>query len=362
MSAPFPPVSRRQRVLAVALEGPKDEAREALRELASLSDLEALAFHHRLAPALARRLEAPPAPLAAALHRTAAIGLATELELHQAGEALDGEGLAWVVIKGCDLRSRVYARREDRPVGDVDLLVPREDLAGARRALEAAGWRSRAAGPRYERFLRDEGYCWQAHRPGGPLLEVHFRLWGLVPGALAEEILRARRSEPPRPCPAHAYLLAALHAWMDPPPRPLATWWDLQRLAAETTTPALVEGIVRACREHQLQLPVALAACQAAALWPGASAHSSVAEVLALELRTTEARLYRRFLSHGETAVTLGRLTLARLLARRPSRSGWRAVLRRLWAHPGVVERATEEGTPWFARRLQYFLGRYPRR
>ena len=31
----------------------------------------------------------------------------------------------------------------------------------------------------------------------------------------------------------HAYLAAAVHAWLSPPPRGVGIWWDLERIAFE---------------------------------------------------------------------------------------------------------------------------------
>ncbi len=140
-----------------------------------------------LGAAIADRLAArdiePGRGLRRQAQRAAATQLLVQTDLERLSSALDR--IPWMLFKGCDLASRAFARPDHRPVADIDILIREHDLEQARSALEAAGWSALYDGPRSERYLKSEGYCWQAVRPGGSVLEVHYRLWGSVPEELA---------------------------------------------------------------------------------------------------------------------------------------------------------------------------------
>lgn len=345
--------------LAAALAGDGD----ALAALAADPDAIELARVHRVGPALslrARRLGID-GPAAQSWHRgliaVAAHRLHVEDRLGTVGAALGavGEaGVPWLPLKGCDLGARVYRYPEERPVGDIDLLVPRAELPRAQAALRAAGWRGIAESPRVERYLRDEGYAWQAQDSAGLLLEVHVRLWGIVPAGLGAALLAAAVPDPTlgpsgRRLPfAHAWLVAAVHTWLNPPPRPLLAWWDLERIAA--AEPGMAEEAGRLAEAWDLQLPAGLAAAQVAELWES-EPNRRIADRLLGGLRPLERLAARR----GE-AVGLKSIVLARLLSGRASRAGWRSLPRRVWAHPGIVEQETPAGRSWPMRRLAHVL------
>jgi hypothetical protein len=297
-------------------------------------------------------------PAAQSWHRAlimvAAHRLHVEDRLRGLGAALGAAGVPWLPLKGCDLGTRAYRNPEERPVGDIDVLVPRADLPRVQAALRAAGWRGLADSPRMERYLRDEGYAWQAQDSAGLLLEVHVRLWGIVPAGLGAALLAAAVPDPTlgssgRRLPlAHAWLVAAVHSWLNPPPRPLLSWWDLERIAA--AEPALADAAVRLAEAWDLQLPAGLAAAQVAQLWPSAP-NRTIAERLLGGLRPLERLAARR----GE-AVGLKSIVLARLLSGRASRAGWRSLPRRVWSHPGIVEQETPAGWIWPARRIAHLM------
>lgn len=69
-------------------------------------------------------------------HRTLLAGVAGDAVL----EVLAGAGLRPVVLKGGALARAVYSHRADRPMLDLDVLLPREVLPEARRRCEEAGW------------------------------------------------------------------------------------------------------------------------------------------------------------------------------------------------------------------------------
>lgn len=345
--------------LAAALAGDPD----ALAALAADPAAAELARIHRVGPALslrARRLGIG-GPAAESWHRAliavAAHRLHVEDRLGAVGAALGQAGVPWLPLKGCDLGARVYRHPEERPVGDIDMLVPRAELPRVQAALRAAGWRGLAEGPRMERYLRDEGYAWQAQDSAGLLLEVHVRLWGIVPAGLGAALLAAAVSDPAlgpsgRRLPlAHAWLVAAVHSWLNPPPRPLLAWWDLERIAAaEPAMADLAENAARLAEAWDLQLPAGLAAAQVVQLWPSPP-NRAIADRLLGGLRPLERLAARR-----GGAVGLKSIVLARLLSGRASRAGWRSLPRQVWAHPGIVEQETPAGWSWPARRTVHVL------
>ena len=145
--------------------------------------------------------------------------------------------------------------------------------------------------------------------------------------------------------------MAAVHTWLNPPPRPLLAWWDLERIAAaEPGLADLAEDAARLAEEWDLQLPAGLSAAQVARLWPSAP-NRAIADRLLGGLRPLERLAARR----GE-AVGLRSIVLARLLSGRASRAGWRSLPRQVWAHPGIVEQETRAGQSWPARRLAHVM------
>lgn len=267
----------------------------------------------------------------------------------------------WAPFKGCDVGPRAFGIREQRPTSDVDLLVDPDDFDGVRRDLESVGWRSVTSSERREKYLRQEGYAWQATGPAGALLEVHFRLWGLVPSGIVTEMLRQAIPDPMlgpsgrRLSRTHAYLVAAVHAWTNPRPRRLLDWMDLSRLARDSGENLATE-IVRASRRWSLELPVCLSAVVADRLWPG-EVHRRVAEELLACLHSAEKRAYGWVGEQGFDAISYEEVVLARLLSGRPSRMGWRSVWRRVWEHPGMVEEQTPDRWWWPRRRWSSVVG-----
>jgi len=280
--------------------------------------------------------------------------------LVQVSETFDAIGVDWIPLKGYDLGTRVYQRPEERMTSDLDLLILEKDFERARQALRDVGWRGVATGPRAQRYLTEEGYAWQAVDDDGVLLELHFRLWGSVPSGLADAIFKASAPDPSLPLRGrrlrlhHAYLIAAVHTWLSATPRGVGLWRDLERLA--TTSPSqLVRDVIDSANHWKIQLPVLLASEIAGRLW-NQDVCRSIASELEPRLRLPE-RLALAVARRGDPGQTsLGLLSLARLASARSSRHGWRMIWRRLWAHPGIVETATEPGWPWLRRRVWYQL------
>ena len=321
---------------------------------------------HRLGPAIFLRLrragviqsEAPA--WRSSFLRTAVTHLAIQATLRRVSEALGAADVAWAPIKGGDLCTRVYDQPEERPMVDLDVLISHKNYLVAREALEQRGFTSLECGKSGDQFVLDEGHCWHARSPDGMLLELHTRLWGWVPEGIAEDALASSTPDPRlghtgRRIPLlHAFVIAALHAWSIPTPRPLLCWWDLARIV-QVAGSRLPEAVIETAGRYGIQLPVGLAAAQTAGLWRLPECER-MASVLLSDLRWAETSAARRAFSRGTDALPLAGLCLARLLSRRPSRQGWNTVRRRLWAHAGIVEQSTPAEWPWAIRRAVHLL------
>ena len=336
-----------------------------------------IARSQRLASALALEataadLDGPAlAPWRARLRQVAAHSMVLEQALESTGRVLGEAEVSWAPLKGLDLASRIYPRAEQRPTSDVDLLVASGDLDRAQAALLAAGWKPLSPGRRVERYLREEGYAWQARAPGGVLVELHYRLWGSVAPEAGDAMMDAAglEVEPSQdslgPAArrlrlADAYVLAAHHLWLDEPPRRLGAVRDLTMIsrAMSSSAPAtenFASEVERSATRLDLHLPVTLGARWSAELWRE-SVCREIVERLTARLAWSESRWLRAQSTPSTASYT--RMTLARHLAGRRTRHGLaRLAWRRLWAHPGIVEAAYgDESHPFWRRRLEYQL------
>lgn len=289
--------------------------------------------------------------------RGAAQLLLAESQLKEIGHELGRVGVTWLPIKGVDLATRgVFEHPEERPFSDVDIMVVSEDLDRARSALNESGWQSLYRGEHAESYLIDEGYAWPATR-SGTLLEVHHRLWGLLPTATAPSLIEDSLPAPElgptarRPSLAWAWVLAAVHGWLSPH-RDLLLWRDLERVSAASSHD-LGEEIETLCRRFGLALPLTAACAVTARIFDDAF-HDRLVPILAADLRPIE-RLTRP--STARDRRSLGGMILARTLSARPARRGWRSIGRHFWPHPGVVEQRTPSSWTWPKRRLACLLG-----
>jgi len=333
---------------------------EALRMLTNDPSLAAACVPHGIVPLLYERCyEAGiSSPVTDGWRRSLMLSAGNWLLVMNAllslADALGNEEIPWAPIKGVDTGTRLFARVEERPIADMDILISETDLDRARTSLEAAGWRGRDD-TESATYVASEGYNWQAWDKSGVLLELHHRLWGFV-GAEAPGDLWTRAFADPSLGPtawrlhsAHVFMLGAIHAWLHPGPPRLIYWWEL-KLIGEDAKPDLVEGVVDTANRWGVQLPVALAAGYATELWDQ-PACGAIADKLMANLRWPE-RLAARHAGHaGMDSLTLNRIYLARLLSRRPSRMAWKAAWRRLWPHTATVSGSTPMSWPWWGRR-----------
>ncbi len=360
------PFSEAERLTAAAMTGDPLALEEAIRRVAS-GELAVEEIGARAAVLLAHRaaraepsLE-PPLPLRSLRARAAALWLLIERSLRSLGGALAAADVSWAPIKGADLATCVYAAPDLRPMADVDLLVREAEYPAARRALERAGWTSGVPGDRFDRFVAEEGSAWTAVHEALPLpVELHLRLWGFAPAGLGDALL-ARAAPDPELGPAgrrlrlaDAFVLAALHPWLHLPPRRLGGWWEV-RAILEAGGEALVPEILAVAGETGLELPVLLSAAQVETLWDDPRA-TALRGLLTPRLRAAERAAAHRALRRSPNETSIERLALARLLAGRSSRSGLRPIYRRLWAHPGIVERLTPAAWSWPRRRAVHVL------
>ena len=350
---------RELRLVADAVDGD----RQALEWLGATHPGAARAMEAALA--FAARSIGLSVPLAwrRALRECTANWLLIEPTYDRAAAAL--EPLAWTAIKGYDTAHRYYRAREQRPAKDLDLLVHEHEAERAIGLLEHAGWRGLYPGRRAQRYLFEEGYCWQAIGPGGALLELHIRLWPLLPAELAAEVItgseHSQAHRGPRAC--HAYILAAVHYWLQERPRRMVDLFDLEHIVRATDDlAALAVEIVDCARRHQIQLPLALTADLCNQIWPD-DLHADLVSALLPELSRSERWLLSRAGRAGPDAVGSDWVQASRWLAGRPSRRRPAGALRRVWPHPGVVERETPGAWTWPRRRFVHLLrGRPPAR
>lgn len=194
-----------------------------------------LASWHRVLPLLHQHLAAVaeaggtvPAPVLEELQRLAresmARGLYLRTELGRVLAALAAEDVPVVLLKGAALVETVYPHVGLRPMGDLDLLVPREDVERAHEAVRALGYEVKGA-----KVQERDDDAWLAtihhHLPlvlpaTGAVVELHHRIlvdrhgWD-VDGVWARA--RPLDASPPRlvPAPEDLFLHVAAHFALD---------------------------------------------------------------------------------------------------------------------------------------------------
>jgi hypothetical protein len=136
-----------QLLLLTAGREKNDEAiRALLARPLDWAKLTWLSEEERATPVLWRRLSAIASLPAEAqpLHRMAMVAefrmMHLESRLLSALDTLAEAGVEPVLLKGAALALTVYGSFVARPMTDVDLLVPRDEVLGARDALLASGW------------------------------------------------------------------------------------------------------------------------------------------------------------------------------------------------------------------------------
>ncbi|MBC8446879.1 MAG: nucleotidyltransferase family protein [Chloroflexi bacterium] len=116
---------------------------EALLDLAAKQRVSPLLYHRLVARGLETRV---PAEIMQGLRRAYLVNAARNMRLHhELGEIVSGlrrGGIAVIVLKGAFLADAVYDNVALRGIGDIDLLVPQEDVTKSREVLTALGYHS----------------------------------------------------------------------------------------------------------------------------------------------------------------------------------------------------------------------------
>lgn len=143
-------------------------------------------------------------------------------EVFRVIQALNAAGIESILLKGADLRMRLYGESAVRPMGDLDLLISGEHVVRVKSILEGLGLalQSQCADPRpgFRELFRNELHF--NPPPGGSLLvDLHWRLSG-VDNFYTLPFPRLERMAVPwschgQPvkvlCPEHAFIHLALH-------------------------------------------------------------------------------------------------------------------------------------------------------
>ena len=349
---PAPPAIHSK--VAAALDGDRDALTAVLED----EGLESWITFHRMGPALfvAAHDLGVEGPAVERCHEACLIAAGRWIRLRavlsRVGAALDSSEIPWIPFKGLDTAERFFPRPELRPTSDLDVMVPAGLLEPAMRALEGDGWAFPAT-PLLERYQRDEGYNWHGRAAFDESLELHFRLWGMVPDSIVEACWRTAVPAPElgrfgcRLEPSMAFVVSAVHSWVHAGRPQFIYWWEMKLIADQLEESG---AIAHLAREHGFELPVGLAAEYVGRLWDQPLCAELGANLLA-DLRLPERVTLRTVRRLGIDALTLERLYLTRLFARRPSRMGWKSLFRRIWPHPGVVEKTTGSELAWWRRR-----------
>ncbi|MFZ2087954.1 MAG: nucleotidyltransferase family protein [Desulfobaccales bacterium] len=238
--AGFHPESSRfkARCLSRLLSGPPAERQACLRELLTGSDpgcLEAL-HQESLFPFLYSSLiwqdcqiSAPLSLLGKFKHDYLCAlqqSVVHEAEALQVIESMVAAGIGVILLKGADLRLRVYNDPAARPMTDLDLLVPPEDVAPARKVLAGLKYRVTLSHTHQRPGFREQFAPADIYEPPpGLTLKVDFH-WGLwnefsVYGLPLTPILDGARPASFRGVPVrvmapeHLLMHLCLHAYWD---------------------------------------------------------------------------------------------------------------------------------------------------
>lgn len=148
--------------------------------------------------------------------RAAARTIAADAALTLVASDFEAARIPAVLLRGPAIAARLYDPGEDRHYGDVDLLVPRERLAAARRRLLALGFTQRSGGMPELQALWDHAETWESELRGTSI-DLHHRVWGI--DHLAWQVLgehtrafRCGDALVAAPDDAGIALLVALHA------------------------------------------------------------------------------------------------------------------------------------------------------
>lgn len=364
VAATAPAFDRWQRTVADAAAG---DAGAVARLAASPDDSRAAVAASRMggilySRALACEVDGPAVEEWGLVARSTAIRrMLLDQALFEVGGILDDAGVPWLPLKGMGLPEGTYERLEERPTSDLDLLVAPADFERAAGALREAGWTAVNSDPMAWQWTLEDGYNWQAVGTLPVVLELHFRLWGSITETFVLDLLRRTHAAPARGrealaiAPPDAAIIAAVHVWQTPVPRPLLFLWDLHRLVDHVLDQEGREALVSWGCQAGLQIYLALSLLCVTRLWPS-EVNAALAHRCVGATRRFERRLLRRAAGRDWDRISLGHIVGARLLDRRPSRTGWRAPLRSVWPHPGLLATRYPDIPGRVRRRLRFLV------
>ncbi len=159
------------RLLVLAIRPPGPESEEEISRLArsglDWQLLGRLAEHENVTPILWQRLRPHAAAVPPELaHRLRGQAVVTEFRMAMTESVLEdvvtrltAGGIPVLLMKGAALAKTVYASFAERPMGDLDLLVPAAEAERGWKALVSSGWRVEFVG-------QEEFYGRHHHLPG----------------------------------------------------------------------------------------------------------------------------------------------------------------------------------------------------
>ncbi len=111
-------------------------------------------------------------------HRLATLqAMLTRHELRECARLLEAAGAAPIALKGAWLGAHAYPAPALRPMRDIDLLVPQDQVLAAYSALKAAGYRDYGpAEMSLEQAVRLDKHLPPLIAPHGTVVELHHRL------------------------------------------------------------------------------------------------------------------------------------------------------------------------------------------
>lgn len=327
---------------------------------ADLPTFVAWASRHRVAPYLghvAASCDPALAPaLAPARTQAAAVALLRDVWLGRLLRAATERGLGPVLFKGLGVAHLAYPAPALRPLGDVDLFLPRGDLRPFVELAMAHGFAYDNPDPAVVAYYFDWIYAVQITHPQHGLLEAHHGLYRDVPAALTDEILArlvpcehdgvALRAF----CPADLFVVLATHFGISKPGSCFMWLLDLALLGRGLSADEWRQAAATT-RAHGLQVFVAAALALLRHLWDvafPAAGDAPAAIDAALSRRERAAVAALPDLAGGAVA-TGDSLSLARRLSGREV-NGRLGVLTSLLCHPGAVceDLGVSSRSPWF--------------
>jgi len=281
-------------------------------------------------------------------------------------EAGASAGVSFTAFKGAGIAHlrEVYAEPGLRPLGDVDLLVPRNELPAAVAAAQKIGFTPPNDDPVVREYLLSENYHVPLVHPDFGVLELHHGLYrdlpdGFTEGALVRavplEMYGQRARVLARP---DLFLTLCVHYGIYERGCPPWAWLAEIFMLGRALTPNEWSDVTQRAEATHTAVFVCAALSSLDTLWKlvPAAPESLSAATWAKRLHPRELRAVQALLERlPEGALNGDKISLARRLAGRPVRGG--RVAKSLFCHPGAVclELNVRSDAPAFWRyRLQH--------